>query len=107
MEHYKGLEEESVSTLRESELIPSRLVDTDVTETNVPFSPPDGEYIASLLIKYIPNSPVLKAKEWDKETAKAILKCMQENNITARAIAETLQVPQGRIWRWRDRLGNG
>lgn len=91
----------------EGEAIPSRLVDTNVPNISVPFSPPDGEYIASLLIKYIPNSPVLKAKEWDKETAKAILKCMQENSITARAIAETLQVPQGRIWRWRDRLGNG
>lgn len=78
--------------------------DVSLPDANVRFSPPDGEYTASLLLKYIPNKAVLKAKEWDKETAEAILKCMSENNITARAMSEALQVPQGRIWRWKDRI---
>lgn len=106
MEHF-SLEEKSELALGDA--IPSRLVDTDIPiiDTSERFFPPDGEYTASLLLNYIPNKAVLKAKEWDKETAKAILKCMQEHNITARAMAEALQVPQGRIWRWRDRLGHG
>ena len=88
----------------EGEVIPSRLDDAQVMTVDAHFSPPDHDYIAGTLIKYLPNKKVLKAKEWDKETAQAILKCMNEHNITARAISEALQIPQGRIWRWKDRL---